>query len=109
MQASIKLSEAILLGIGVVKNERKTWWRDNEGELSGCALCTALYAVNALPKYQFSDYVYEAIYEQWPWTRSIIPTKYTDIAREISYRHFSGKSRESLAAFVASIEPQEHT
>src|SRR5678809_21729 len=105
MQASIKLSEAILLGIGAVKNEHKTWWRDNEGELSGCALCTALYVVNALPDWKFSDYIYEAMYKQWPWTRSKRPMKHVDIAKEISQRHFKGESRESLAAFVASIEP----
>lgn len=111
-----KLSEAILLGIGAVKEDRKLFLRfDNNHNPCGCAIGTALYAIGHDTKHLMSDptgsiWVKE-VTELWPWTasrsQSPIFSNLRDIAQEISDRHLMGESRESIAAWIASIEPKD--
>jgi hypothetical protein len=48
-------------------------------------------------------------YKHWPWLQ--VPCEELwgdlDVFSQISCRHFYGESRESLAAWIASIEPQD--
>jgi hypothetical protein len=94
----MKLSEAIRLGIGAVKNDASVFLieRRKEGPC-GCAIGTALYSVG-------EKYSCEGIADcerYWPWTKK------DDISFQISSRHFKGESRESIAAWIETIEPQE--
>lgn len=103
----MKLSEAILLSIGVVRNAR-SWFYVIDGEPCGCAIVTGLYSVGgeqAASRTLIS--CSEALGEYWPWTSKIMPDRSVSYAAEISMRHYGGESRESIAAWVAIIEPEE--
>lgn len=102
----MKLSEAILLGIGAVDNNRMIWWSTNvSGVPSGCALGTALYSVGRITNTKeqptvYSTHIFSMCQLEWPW-----------ISKEklncIIQRHFKGESREEIAQWIASIEPQD--
>ena len=111
MQSHIKLSEALLLGIPAVKENRNTFLsEDNPQCPEGCALGTAVYAVGVRAKdMRYRGFsvnnanpvkVYDKIIELWPWVTM-------KRAKEISVRHTYGESRESIAAWIATIEPQD--
>lgn len=101
----MKLSEAIRLGIGAVKEDRGSW--------HGCAIGTALFAVGKTGLIHKHWDGLDALQEVWPWTEA--PSTYhyvrgkscSSLAHEISFRHCSGESREALAAFIATIEPPD--
>ena len=119
----MKLSEAILLGSTVVKNDRMTYLRIIDPECpEGCAIGTGLYAVGErLSPHGLcvftTDEAMTTLYKHWPWTERLsgkyhckIPEGYIreiTIGEEISTRHVCGEPRESIAAWIASIEPQE--
>ena len=112
-----KLSEAILLSIGVVGERRDFYLIDDNDRPYGCAIGTALYSVGL----RYGDL--SSLYQFWPWTRGAclagqetsvysqryprIPPEQWTIAHEISHRHVVGASREAIAAWIATIEPQE--
>ena len=93
----MKLSEAILLSIGVVKEDRTTYFESSIEGPRGCAIGTALYSIGY---HNWINNYIETVERVWPWTRN-------GIADEISARHVCGESRESLAAWIASVEPKE--
>ena len=95
-----KLSEAILLSIGVVKEQRDIYLK-TDSEPCGCAIGTALYSVGL----RYGDL--SSLYQFWPWTRQAYSYGIRTIAQEISRRHIAGASREAIAAWIATIEPQE--
>ena len=111
-----KLSEAILLSIGAVRERRDLFLIDDNGPC-GCAIGTALYSVGV----RYGDL--SSLYQFWPWTRGAcpagqetniytqryprIPPEQWTISHEISHRHVVGTSREAIAAWIATIEPRE--
>lgn len=107
----MKLSEAILLSIGVVKNDPKTWLAGYPDCPRGCAIGTAIYSEGKIQEYEKAMRDGIVICEQlWPWTRQLSNKLLNlSIAQEISYRHQTGESREFIAAWIATIEPQEDT
>lgn len=111
----MRLSEAILLSIGAVNNQRYQFfnpdrWEDTDGPC-GCVLGTALYSMGLRQKdgrfgiTSGGDEIsyFRAIEQLWPWTRK------NNIATEMAVRHARGGSRESIAAWIATIEPQEES
>ena len=100
----MKLSEAMLLSIGIVRNNI-SWFHEMDGVPCGCAIVTGLYSVGQAEL--TNQYCERALHRVWPWTREKSDRRYSDIANEISLRHFNGESRESLAAWIATIEPAE--
>ena len=99
-----KLSEAILLSIGVVRERRDLYLIDDNGPC-GCAIGTALYSVGVR-----NDAHLSFLYKFWPWTNQAYSSKVwwvKTIGREISRRHYKGATREAIAAWIATIEPQE--
>lgn len=105
----MKLSEAIVLSIGVVRNDSTLYfspdgWLNGPGPC-GCAIGTALYSVGVrswvdLKSGRPDDWTHE-IYYRWPWT------VHDKIAAALSHRHTRGESREALAAWIATLEPVE--
>src|SRR3990167_9015095 len=103
----MKLSEAILLGIGLVKNDRGTFgYIDSSGQCQGCAITTALVAIG-----KFDQNIHEGsagLHRFWPWTAcNSKEFMNCPISMEISHRHYMGESRESIASWVATIEPTD--
>jgi hypothetical protein len=98
----MKLSEAIRLSIGAVEETRMTW--------CGCAIGTALHSLGKKPRYFDEHYGFDGpvqqIIELWPWTAEKCGMD-SSIAMAISNRHSRGESRESIAAWIESIEPQD--
>ena len=105
----MKLSEAILLSIGAVKEIRSNFFIPDGP--CGCALGTALYSTGLrkrLPgEYTNGTQYFREIERLWPWTKAVIGDGSRTIAEEISYRHVNGQSRESLAAWITTIEPPD--
>lgn len=104
----MKLSEAILLGIGSVKNDSSLWLSFDEHPC-GCAIGTAIYAAGKQTMYEQMGYdgilTCQAL---WPWTLNPSPqNEYITIASHISLKHGDGESREAIAAWIATIEPQD--
>ena len=89
--SKIKLSEAIRLGIGLC--EQTTLW-------GGCTLGTALRAVGAYDAMRSSV---ETVRALWPWltVNQIVQIEAMNGFRTILH------TREEVAAFVETIEPQE--
>lgn len=103
----MKLSEAILLGIGAVRNDKTTFLRFSNG-LCGCAIGTAIYSVGKHREFLEGRPGIDMCHELWPWTKALYKEgSAISIAEKISTRHYFGESRESLAAWIATIEPQE--
>ena len=99
-----KLSDAILLSIGIVRERRDLYLIDDDNnDPCGCAIGTALYSVGIRGYADLS-----LLFSFWPWTRHASPSGMGwTIAREISQLHYEGATREAIAAWVATIEPQE--
>lgn len=95
------LSQAILLGIGGVENERHHYLRTIKGQLCGCAIGTALWSKGYI---ESIDGI-EDCHQEWPWTALPYDKNvYISVANNISALHFMGGSRESIAAWVAEKE-----
>ena len=90
--SNIKLSEAIRLGIGLC--EQTTRW-------DGCALGTALRAVGAYYAERSSSV--DTVHALWPW---LTGNQRTQIEALNGFRKIL-HTREEVAAFVETIEPQE--
>jgi hypothetical protein len=107
----MKLSEAITLSIGVVNNNPSIFlamndWSGVPGPC-GCAIGTALYSAGYRSIYELVSWNgVDALIKVWPWTAQKLADG-RSIAGTISDRHSDGESRESIAAWVATIEPQE--
>lgn len=107
--AMIKLSEAILLGIGAVREERLQYLNlhgfGGRPGVCGCAIGTALYAVGCRIVYGRDVPVCytRAMEKLWPWTKT------GSIVSAMSLRHIRGETRESIAAWIATIEPQDES
>lgn len=101
----MKLSEAIRLGIGVVKNDRSLWLIPRDNGPCGCAIGTALYAAGKAHGGWVTRGI-EKCHETWPWTAETYKGTIT-IAQELSMRHGLGASRESLADWIESLEVQQ--
>jgi hypothetical protein len=112
----MKLSEAIRLGAGAVKEDRAVYLSMNRPDPCGCALGTAMYAMGAR---SMLDY-YDGTFKQWPWLALPGPKcpececlhhgtdDIPSVAFTISVLHCAHKwTRERIAAWVATIEPQE--
>lgn len=104
----MKLSEAIVLSIGAVRNYRASWMKYDGDILCGCLVTTALFSIGKLDDAEQGS---KALHTYWPWTarpgtdfgiNSPCP-----FAMILSGYHYAGQSREALADFVATIEPQE--
>ena len=95
----MKLSEAILLSIGAVDNEPRLFLSTNRDKPCGCAIGTALYSLGETEYTVTSSWIV-ALQRHWPWLSY-------ELGVEVSTRHSSGESRESIAQWIASIEPQE--
>lgn len=107
----MKLSEAILLGIGAVEERRNVFLLVHPHPC-GCALGTAFYAAGKADEYKqlpiAMDSAIRFCQSLWPWTaRPVEPGSPITVAGRISSRHFHGESRESIAAWIATIEPQD--
>lgn len=122
-----RLSEAILLGIGAVRENRDVFLAGTSHDPCGCALGTALFIVGEKPTAEGIDLTHK----YWPWTRMevqcpdgekfpslVFPSKlwtcdYVDhrfrtVANIISHLHYNHHwTRERIADWVATIEPQE--
>lgn len=103
----MKLSDAILLGIGAVEERRNVFFlpkelnRDSDySRPCGCAIGTALYSVGMRSSCSSVDEYVAAMQAHWPWVT-------LDCFLHISGRHAYGESRESIAAWIATIEPQD--
>lgn len=103
----MKLSDAILLSIGIVEDDQWIWLHDEPP--SGCVIGTALYSMGMKTRDLATVGIRELMYEYWPWLAVDKSLRYTkaDIVGELSHRHFGGASRKELAAWIASIEPPE--
>ena len=110
------LSEAILLGSGAVREDRYIILEDEQTCPHGCVIGTARYAIGETKSmWQGGGYWEERMLGWfWPWTLAPSyhphPTELGHVCRtlahEISYRHCSGESRASIAAYIATIEPK---
>ena len=109
----MKLSEAILLSIGAIRNEPLQFFNPNgyrsKPGACGCAIGTALYSMGLrvqsrkLPGYEniwCQQAYWELMKQYWPWLHD-------ELISEISCRHTAGESRESIAKWIATIEPEE--
>lgn len=112
--ATMRLSEAIRLGIGVVQDDRNLWLFVPEvGCPHGCAIGTALYSVGVRTVLEYPELVERGNGREiceiiWPWTKATsAENEYMTIASLISFRHHCGESREAIAAWIESIEPKE--
>ena len=92
--SNIKLSEAIRLGIGLC--EQTTGWE-------GCALGTALRAVGVHRYIWVYGNPITYVNALWPWLTS---TQRVQIEALNGFREIL-HTREEVAAFVETIEPQE--
>lgn len=99
----MKLSEAILLSIGAVKNDPTVFLVSKWGDPCGCAIGTALFSIGMTDSLSGID----ECHQTWPWTAQRFMGQHDSIAHEISMRHSNGESREALAQWVATIEPVE--
>lgn len=106
----MKVSEALRLGIGVVEDDKTLWLRTYPC-IGGCAIGTILYAVGFCVQDIINKGVRACLDETWPWLKvpSGMQYKSQDIVSELSHRHYHDESRESLAAWLASIEPQDNS
>ncbi len=103
----MKLSEAIILSIGMVTNYRSAWLLPGDNGPCGCAIGTALYSVFGEAAIHAGSGI-DRCHAEWPWTRNKWHChEEHSIAHEISHRHYKGESRESIAAWIATIEPAE--
>ena len=105
----MQLSDAILLSIGTVKEDRSRFLLQTNNEMYGCVIGTGLYS-EGVRSMHLSDGI-TLCHKYWPWTRQSYNEKrpfYCTIAHEISRRHISGESRECIAAWIAGIEPSEY-
>jgi hypothetical protein len=109
----MKLSEAIRLGIGAVRNARMSFLcMDEDDDMCGCALGAAMYTMG----YRTMEHDHEA-FKEWPWLMPPIAYEspmgherryFRSTAHAISFLHLSQRmTREQIADWVETIEPTE--
>lgn len=104
----MKLSEAILLSIGVVKENRRKFLHETYEGPCGCAIGTGLWSVGHRDDHTSVSGIFDGIdrcEREWPWTKEYSLGNIT-IAHRISKRHIDGESRESLAQWIATLEQE---
>ena len=102
----MKLSQAIRQSIPLVREDRECYY-EYDIDPHGCVIGTAMYSMGN--REQLANY--DCLSEYWPWTENKINhypgwLNYT-VAQSMSLRHIKGESRESIAEWVALIEPKE--
>lgn len=103
----MKLSEAILLGSGLVVENRLSFGTKVDDTWYGCAVTMAVVAIGETPNPYVGSYLLQ---HYWPWTeQESIALLGHPISLEISDRHYQGESIKNIATWVASIEPNNDT
>ena len=100
----MKLSEAILLGSSIVVENRMSFGTKMGDTWYGCAVTMAVVAIGETPDPYVGSFLLQ---RYWPWTSELFED--FPISMEISHRHCNGESCKSIAAWVASIEPNNDT